>query len=614
MCKSYKIKISEAKFQFKEKIFRLSLQISDIIKPVALVIKGIGRFFFTINFFLFILGFIFYFGFENSPATLDKLHSAFRVSFLILFITRYLPELLSFKKSKGISYILNLLIFIFALFVLLVNFKFVNYEKKFWELFNGNPIIIVTIFLIGFSEISALKQISLIKVPPALVFASSFFLIIIIGSGLLLLPRAHIGQLSYLDSLFTSVSAVCVTGLVVVDTATNFTTVGKNILLCLIQTGGLGIMTFTGFFSYIFTASGSSFRDKLLLSEIFSSESMNNLFKLLTKIIMLTFLTEIAGAVIIYNSLDWQVQNKVMFSIFHSVSAFCNAGFSTLTEGLFSPVVRFNNSVQLSVAVLIILGGIGFPVLTGFYSFCKHMAIVLLKKIQRNRMPVKPAKRNISTRIVLFMTAFLIFTGTILYYVFESKNSLIGIDNTQKIIASFFGSISARTAGFNMVDLSRWSYPTVFLMILLMWIGASPGSTGGGIKTTTFALAFRSVWSNIRGRDSLRIGNREIGSKTITKVLSVIFLSIMIILTGFFCLLISEPGKNPVHLLFECVSAFSTVGLSLAHTGSLSETGKIVIIFLMFIGRVGPLTFFTGIMLSHQKKYARFPELEIIIN
>jgi len=170
---------------------------------------------------------------------------------------------------------------------------------------------------------------------------------------------------------------------------------GKIIILCLIQIGGLGIMTFTGFFGYIFTTSGSSFHDRLLFKEIFSTESLNNLFKLLTKIIFLTFLTEMAGAIIIYFSLEQAMENRLMFSIFHAVSAFCNAGFSTLSDGLPSSTVRYNNIIHLSVAVLVILGGIGFPVLVNIYSYVKRFISILIRKIQRSRIPVKPEKKNI---------------------------------------------------------------------------------------------------------------------------------------------------------------------------------------------------------------------------
>ena len=602
------------KLTIRERIYKWLFLASDGYKSSVKWLSGICRFCFSVTLFLFLIAFIFYFGFSSSAENLAGLRLTFRGMFLILFFSKYLPEILQMRKKIVSSSIFKIIVFLFSLGVLLSNFHIVNNEHIVWAFFFGNKQIIIAIFLIGITEISGLfRLISSVKIPPALIFSSSFLIIILIGSGLLMLPKAHNVQLSYLDSLFTSVSAVCVTGLVVVDTATTFTILGKIIILCLIQIGGLGIMTFTGFFSYIFISS-SSFRERLLLKEIFSSESMNNLFKLLTKILILTFLTEIIGVLLIYSSLDLNVQNKVLFSIFHAVSAFCNAGFSTLSEGLFSPVIRYNYSVHIYVAFLIILGGIGFPVLINVYSFFKNLIIFLIRKVRLKMIPVKPVQRNVSARIVLFMTTFLILAGTGLYYLFESENSLKGIGDTQKIIAAFFGSVSARTAGFNMVDLSFWGYPTVFLMILLMWIGASPGSTGGGIKTTTFAIAFRSVWNNIKGREYFRIGNREIGSNTITRVLSIIFLSIITITSGFFCLLLSEPGKNPVHLLFECFSAFGTVGLSLANTGSFSQIGKIVVILLMFIGRVGPLTLLTGLLISCRKKYSRFPEVDIIIN
>ena len=428
-----------------------------------------------------------------------------------------------------------------------------------------------------------------------------------------MMPKAHHGNLTYLDSLFTSVSAVCVTGLIVVDTSTVFTTLGKSILLCLIQTGGLGIMTFTGFFGYVFTSS-SSFRDRLLLKELFSVESMNNLLKLLAKIIMFTFLLEGIGAAIIYGSLGDDIPDKLLFSVFHSVSAFCNAGFSTLSMNLGAQEIVINYTLQITVAVLIILGGIGFPVLLGLYSNIKHLAAVITRRIQGRINPIKPEHRNVPARIAVSTTIILIIAGAVFYYLLESPASMKDMDNGRKIMVSLFGSISARTAGFNITDISVWGNPTIFLMIFLMWIGASPGSTGGGIKTTTFALAFRTAWNYLRGRDALIIGNREISNRTVSRVLTIIFLSLSVITTGFAIMLLSEPGKDPVKLFFECFSAFGTVGLSLADTTTFTDTGKIVDIFLMFIGRVGPLTLLSGMLASSKVRYAGYPGIDIVIN
>lgn len=604
----------DKKIKIREQIYKWLFLAGDRFKSSIVWFNRICRFCFIVTLFLFFITFVFYIGFTITEESILKLRSTFRILFLILFLSKFLPEILHLRKKIVISFVFEIFVFLFSFGVFLSNFSIVTSNKSFWTFFFGNLSIVVAIFLIAISEISVLARlISSINIPPALLFSTSFFIIILIGSGLLMLPKAHTLPLTFLDSLFTSVSAVCVTGLVVVDTATSFTPLGKIIIICLIQIGGLGIMTFTGFFSFIFTSS-SSFRDRLLLKEIFSSQSLDNLFKLLTKIILWTFLIEITGAILIYSSLDLDSSNKVLFSIFHAVSAFCNAGFSTLSDGLFSASIRHNYSIQITVALLVILGGIGFPILLNIYSYFKQFIIVLIRKVQMRRIPVIHTQMNISGRVVVFMTLFLIVAGTGLYYLFESEHSLSGMDNTQKFIISFFGSVSSRTAGFHITDISLWGYPTVFLMIFLMWIGASPGSTGGGIKTTTFAIALRSAYNSIKGRQHLVIGNREISSGTIIRVLAIIFLSILIITAGFFCLLLTEPGKNPVHLLFECVSAFSTVGLSLANTSSFSQAGKIVVILLMFIGRVGPLTLLTGLLVSYHKSYSRYPEIDIIIN
>lgn len=598
----------------RERIFKLMFVADDKYKSFVAIVSGLCRFLFTVTLILFILGLIFWIGFSSSPQNLEGLKGAFRIMFGVIFFTKFIPGLLKFRRAQVFSLVLRSIVFAFSLGVFLANFGLISFGEAARYVFTGNIPIIVAIILIGISEVSGLLHIiSSVKIPPALIFSASFLIIIFIGSGLLMMPKAHTGHLTWLDSLFTSVSSVCVTGLIVVDTASSFTTVGKIIIMCLIQIGGLGILTFTGFFSYIFT-SGSSFRDNLLLKELFSTETMNNLFKLLAKILILTFLIEIIGALVIYSSLEPDHQNKLLFSIFHSVSAFCNAGFSTSPDNLNSPEIQNNTILQASVASLVILGGIGFPMLTALYAKLKYFIAGIIRKLQGKLKPVIPEKKNVTANIVLFMTVLLILGGAFLYYLFESGSSMKGLDNFRMVIASLFGSISARTAGFNIIDISLWGYPTVFVMMFLMWIGASPGSTGGGIKTTTFALAFRSAWNYIRGRERLKIGNREVGNNTIVRVSSIIFLSIIIISAGFFGLLLSEPEKDPVYLLFESFSAFGTVGLSLADSSTFSDAGKVVDIFLMFVGRVGPLTLLTGFFVTSRTRYSTYPEIEIVIN
>lgn len=586
----------------------------DRYKSFAASVSSICRFAVTLTLILFILGMIFYLGFASSPENLEGLRAAFRIMFAVIFFSKYIPGILKFRRLKGLSLILRGFVFVFTSGVFLTNFGIISFSGPLWFILTGNISVIAAIIVLGISEVSGLLGIiSSVKIPPALIFSASFLIIIFIGSGLLMMPKAHTGALNWLDSLFTSVSAVCVTGLVVVDTATAFTPLGKIIILCLIQIGGLGILTFTGFFGYIFT-SGSSFSDNLLLKELFSAESMNNLLKLLTKILFLTFLIEIIGSFVIYSSLEPNHQDKILFSIFHSVSAFCNAGFSTRSGNLNSPDIQGNYIMLGSVAFLVILGGIGFPVLAGFYTKLKHIITGTFRRLQGKMKPSIPDKKNVSGNIVLLMTLSLILGGALLYFLFESENSMKGLGTASKFIISFFGSISARTAGFNMADISLWGYPTIFVIMFLMWVGASPGSTGGGIKTTTFALAFATVWNYIRGRDRLKIGNREVGTRTITRVLSIIFLSIIIISAGFFGLLLSEPGRDPVYLLFESFSAFGTVGLSLADSSTFSDAGKAIDIVLMFVGRVGPLTLLTGFFVTSRRRYSTYPEIEIVIN
>jgi Trk-type K+ transport system membrane component len=277
-------------------------------------------------------------------------------------------------------------------------------------------------------------------------------------------------------------------------------------------------------------------------------------------------------------------------------------------------MIRHKSMMQISIAILIILGGLGFPVLLTLYNALKSWGKSRLDKYIGTKREPKTVPFLVGQKMAFRTSLILLLLGTALYYLLEKNNSLSGADSAACLVNSFFGSVSARTAGFNIVDISVWNYSTVFLMILLMWIGASPGSTGGGIKTTTFALALRTTYNYCRGRKNLEIGYREIGMPTLTKVLATIVASLLLIFVALILLLVFEPGRNPVHLLFECVSAFSTVGLSLANTSAFSANSKIVLILLMYIGRIGPVILLSGILLSKKHKNYRLPVENIVIN
>jgi trk system potassium uptake protein len=601
-------------FRNSEKFFKVSLFAMDSLKLITGFMKSVALVFLYISTVLFFLLFVYYIGFSHTIDGYLTMRKSFHTVFVILFFSRFILGILSLGREKKFSFGVRIFILIFSFLVFLPITGIVNTSSVFWRFFSSDGLVIAASFIIGILEIPRLFElISSVNFPPALIFASSFLVIILVGSGLLMLPNSRTGPVSYQDALFTSVSAVCVTGLTVLNTASSFTDMGKIIILCLIQLGGLGMMTFTGFFSYIFT-SKSTLQERMLLQDIFSSESLASLFKILIKIILFTFLIEAGGAVVIYYSLSEELTGRVFYSIFHSISAFCNAGFSVFPNGLMTDGLNRNYLLLSVISILIITGGLGFPVMIRFYSVVKSRMILLLDYIFRKRFHSKREKLDAASRIALVTTLVLIISGTAILFFSERKGSIGSMPLHGQIFLSYFNSVTARTAGFNMSDLTLLGYPSVLILIFLMWVGASPGSTGGGIKTSTFALAVLSSWSSIRGRKNLEISGREINQGTINRVLSIVTLSILFIGFGFFGLLITDPGKNPMHLLFEAVSAFSTTGLSITDTSTISGSGKTLLMMLMFIGRVGPLTLLTGLFFAGKRKYYSYPGKDISIN
>lgn len=429
---------------------------------------------------------------------------------------------------------------------------------------------------------------------PAQLFISSFLGIILVGTGLLMLPKATHEGIGLLDALFTSTSAVCVTGLIVVDTGSYFTTFGQSILLFLMQLGGLGIMTFASYFSYFFRGQ-TSFENQLLLKDATNSERIGEVFGVLKKILSITFLTELLGAIFIYFSLSEnelsQISDRIFFSVFHAISGFCNAGFSTLENSLYEPIFRFNYPLHLVIAVLFILGGIGFPIVLNIYKYLKYTFSNLLLKLNNKRpLPYSPWVINLNTRIVIVTTIILLSLGTLGFYILEYNNTLAEHNWFGKIVTAFFGAATPRTAGFNTVDMQALNVSTLMLIFILMWIGASPASTGGGIKTSTIAIAALNFVSLGKGKDRLEVYKREVSNNSIRRAFAIISLSLMVISIAIFLMTIFEKDIAIIDIAFEAFSAYSTVGLSTGITSSLSSSSKIVLIFTMFIGRVSMLT------------------------
>jgi potassium uptake TrkH family protein len=446
----------------------------------------------------------------------------------------------------------------------------------------------------------------------------SFAAIITIGGLLLMLPRATTNGISAVNALFTSTSAVCVTGLLVVDTAASFTLMGKIILLILIQIGGLGIMTFTALLGYL--AAGSvSIQGQLALKDMFYSRRINNIIQLVSRIIAVTFFFEFIGVILINWSIGEEVASskidRLFFSVFHAVSAFCNAGFSTLTNGLYETPLRFNYSVQLIVAALIILGGMGFPITFNIFSLIRIRVTNFIRKTLRIPSMEKHTHIiHVSSKLAVATSILLLIIGFTSYLLFEQQATLVQHPTAWgKIVTSFFGSVTPRTAGFNTVDLTGITLPTIMVYLLLMWIGASPGSTGGGIKTTTAAVALLNVGSVIRRKNRTEVFHTQISESSISKAFAIVIISLLVI--GFAVLLIGvADGEHGIlKIAFEAFSAFSTVGLTLGITQELSNFSKSVLIAVMFIGRVGVLTILMALAQQAGPLYYRYPSEEIMV-
>ncbi|MBV7441894.1 ATPase [Weeksellaceae bacterium TAE3-ERU29] len=474
-----------------------------------------------------------------------------------------------------------------------------------------------TIFLVFIREFSGM-QINYGKnvINPARLFIFSFLAIILLGSFLLMLPQATYNGIPYLDALFTSTSAVCVTGLVTLDFSKDFTTFGQSIVLVLIQIGGLGIMTFASYFSYFFRGS-SSYQNQLTLSTFTNNNNLGDVFSTVRRIVLITLIIEILGATLIYfTTSSTQLGEKaIFFSIFHSISAFCNAGFSTLPQGLYNPNFQYDYNLQLIISGLIIFGGLGFPIVYNIYKYSIYKIRNLYRKITgKERVQYIPWLLSINSRITLVTTLSLFLLGFISFFIFEYNSSMSNYDLEGKVVQSIFGSITPRTAGFNTIDMAQLSFPMIMIYFLLMWVGASPGSTGGGIKTSTFAVAFLNFISLAKGKDRIEVYRREISNISLRRAFATMILSLLTIGVGIAIMESYESDKGLLSIAFECFSAYSTVGLSLGITPDLSSVSKVVLIFVMFIGRVSMLSILIALLKREKFTGYRYPTEDILIN
>jgi len=422
---------------------------------------------------------------------------------------------------------------------------------------------------------------------PERLLMGSFAAAILIGSILLSLPAAtkH-GKLSYIDALFTSTSAVCVTGLIVKDTAKDFTLFGQSIILFLFQLGGLGIMTFSSVI-LLLTGRGVSVLSRTTLQQSFSPVGIKDFKTFLKDILIYTFSFELFGALLLFTRFASRLDPffAAFASIFHAVSAFCNAGFSVFSDSLMG--WRGDIVVNLTMMFLIVMGGAGFFV---FWDI-------------KERVRGKRKRFSLHSKIVVLTTTFLITLGATLIFLLENKKSFSSFTLKEKILASLFQAITPRTAGFNTVDISALSLPTLLLIIGLMFIGASPGSTGGGVKTTTAFLGYLSLRRIITRRKQVQVFSRGIRDEVMERALVLLLFFLTFHFSATFLLAITERFSY-IQLAFEEMSAMGTVGLSMGITSGLSPLGKIIIIISMYLGRVGPLTVLTAMIRRSRGRFS----------
>lgn len=528
-----------------------------------------------------------------------------------LFRFILVKDIKTYLRKQPFLKIQNVLIFILIFLrnplinSFLNTYSFIDYQEA--EILYMSIILLPIILSSFVNSLSQNYLFGKLNLTPGLIFALSFAFIILLGAFCLTFPKAaYMGRtVSFVDALFTSTSAVCVTGLTSLDTANTYTVFGKIVIVALIQIGGLGVMTLTTFFA-AFLAGGMSFTVKKMMLDILSADNFTSISKLLLQILGFTFAIEGLGAAVLYFSLGGSILHPdfthLGSAVFHSVSAFCNAGFSTYSANLADPMIFSNYLFNSTIMLLIIFGGLGFTVIAN---------LAYLRPFDRHYKRVR-YQLTLSSKIAILSTFTLVFGGALVIWFFEPFAFNQNLSQFDKFFHSLFLSVTPRTAGFNTVPSEGLAGITAVIIIVLMWIGASPGSTGGGIKTSTSVVALFYFFNIMKGKSKLELFNREIDFGTIHKAFLLIFAYFLVLVIGSCALVYIEKDKNVMDLVFEASSALSTVGLSRNLTYFLSSPAKLVLTAMMFIGRVGCLTFFTAMAKPSLSRYS-LPKENIMI-
>lgn len=595
----------------------------DNIKVVPLILKIIN----AVSYFsslLFIALLVYEYGFIISDEIRADLNLVYKAIWIVYLVSFGVNFTLSYENTKQetryFGWILNILL-LSTLIPVIFYCPESGYMMYLWKILHSHYFMLVLLLLLSLQNLSAgITRLLGKRTNPSLILAVSFFVIILIGTGLLMIPKATVNGISFIDALFTATSAVCVTGLTTIDVSTVFTTLGQAIIILLIQIGGLGVMTFTSFFA-VFFMGGSSIYNQIVMKDMVNSKSLNSLLSTLLYILLFTVVIEALGAfaiwLSIHDTLNMSFEEEVGFSIFHSISAFCNAGFSTLQNNLNNPLVLQNhNMLFLVISGLVIFGGIGFPILVNLKEvlFFKVRNLFYLIIRKPYRIQHKKHLYNLNTKIVLLFTFILLFVGTALIALIEWNNSFAGLPVADKLTQAFFNAVVPRTAGFVGVDITTFMPLTIFITMLLMFIGGGSQSTAGGLKVNAFAVILLNLKAVLKNSNRVEAFQRTISQDSIQRANATMMIQIVVLFVAITIITFLEPDKSFTAIVFECISAVNTVGSSLNLTPSLCDMSKYVVIILMFIGRVGILTFMLSFIKPVSNQNYKYPSDNIIIN
>lgn len=574
---------------------------------------------------LLIAGLVYEHGFTISAGEARGLQRLYHGVWIVFLADISLHIVLEYKDTRQafgrLAWVLTSLLYLTLVPVVFHRPEVEGAVQAVWDILNGKVYHLILLLALSLMNLSyGLVRLLGRRTNPSLILAVSFLVIILIGAGLLMLPRSTVAGISWVDSLFISTSAVCVTGLTSVDVASTFTATGFVVILLLIQIGGLGVMTLTSFFAMFFMGNTSLY-NRLVVRDMVSSDSLNSLLSTLVYILGFTLVIEGVGMLSIWSdihgTMGMGLREELAFSAFHSVSAFCNAGFSTLPGNLGNPLLMSgHNPFYLYISALIILGGIGFPILVNFKDIMHYHIRRCWRFLRRREWDGRRFYHlyNLNTRIALIVTFLLLAAGTAGIAFFEWDAAFAGMPVADKWTQAFFNAVCPRTAGFSSVDLAGLGVQTLLLYLVLMWIGGGSQSTAGGIKVNAFAVVVLNLVAVLRGTERVEVFGRELSYDSIRRSNATVVMSFGVLFVFVFVISMLEPDLSLLAVTFECVSAISTVGSSLNVTPLLGSDSKLLVVVLMFVGRVGLITLMLGIV--KQKKHTKYrcPSGQIIIN